>query len=154
AEAAAPETKNINDQGVVIGSMERTLDLRSTDVYERAWGVLCGVYQMVIAFGLFRASTLLSMRTKPDYLGWDFVFVWELALRGQIIQREGVALLRRFHAGATSHVKTATELKKWVEPVAKAGGTSFPHWTWAYERARSLMATPLSPRERLRVGSL
>jgi glycosyltransferase involved in cell wall biosynthesis len=56
AVAAAPETTNIDRDGKVIGSAGRTLDMRSPDVYERAWQVLCGSgYQMVIAFGLFRA---------------------------------------------------------------------------------------------------
>ena len=150
-EAVVPDTRNIDSDGRVIGSMPRTLDLQSPDVFERAHAVLTSGYQMVIAFGLFRASTLRRLRTGPDYLGWDFVFLWEVALRGQIVQTSGPALLRRFHPGATSHVKTASEMRRWVEPNSSAG-MSFPHWTWAYERARSLLATPLSPRDRWRIG--
>jgi len=150
-EAVVPDTKNIDSDDRPIGSMSRTLDLQSPDPFERARAVLTGGYQMVIAFGLFRASTLQRMRTKPDYLGWDFVFLWELALRTQIVQTSGAALLRRFHPGATSHVKTAREMRKWVEPNSSAG-MSFPHWTWAYERARALMGSPLPLRERWRIG--
>jgi len=29
----------------------------------------------------------------------------------------------------------------------------FPHWKWAYERARALLATPLPGRERRRIGA-
>ena len=78
-EAVVPNTRNIDGDDKPIGSMSRTLDLQSSDAFERARTVLVGGYQMVIAFGLFRASTLRLLRTKPDYLGWDFVFLWELA---------------------------------------------------------------------------
>jgi len=151
-EAVVPDTKNIDANGDLVGSMARALDLQSPDAFERARQVLTGAYQMVIAFGLFRASTLQRLRTRPDYIGWDFVFVWELALHGLIVMPTGPVLLRRFHAGAMSHVKTAKEMKKWVEPNSKAG-MNFPHWTWAYERARALMASPLSARERWRIGA-
>jgi hypothetical protein len=108
---------------------------------------------MVIAFGLFRSRTLQIMRTRPDYIGWDFVFVWELALRGQIVQPCGSVLLRRFHAGAMSRVKTASEMKKWVEPNSTHGMT-FPKWNWAYERVRAALASPLSAQERLQIGRM
>jgi hypothetical protein len=108
-------------------------------------------FQHVIAYGLLRASTLQIMRTRPDYIGWDPIFLWELVLRGQMVQLAGPGLLRRFHAGSISRVKTAKEMRKWVEPTSKAG-MNFPHWTWAYERARALIASPLSTRDRLRIG--
>jgi glycosyltransferase involved in cell wall biosynthesis len=152
-EAVVPDTRNIDADGKIMGSMARSLDLQSPDASERAWQILTGGYQMVIAFGLFRTSTLRMMRTRPDYIGWDFVFVWELALRGLMVQPTGSVLLRRFHAGAMSHVKTAKEMRKWVEPNSKAG-MSFPHWTWAYERARALLASPLPAKEKLRIGAM
>ena len=150
-EAVVPDTKNINDHDEIIGSMARTLDLQSSDVFERAHAVLVANYQHVIAYGLLRASTLRLMRTRPDYIGWDPVFVWELALRGQLVQLAGPVLLRRFHSGSISRVKTAKEMRKWVEPNSKAG-MNFPHWTWAYERARAVIASPLSTRDTLRIG--
>jgi glycosyltransferase involved in cell wall biosynthesis len=150
-EACVPDTKNIDIEGKITGAMQRALDLQSPDVVERARHVLWGHYQAVIAFGLFRASTLRKLRTKPDYIGWDFVFIWELALHGLMVQPQGPILLRRFHAGAMSHVKTAKEMKKWVEPNSKAG-MNFPHWTWAYERLRALLAAPMATRDRLRIA--
>ena len=151
-EAVVPATKNINDHGEIIGSMARTLDLQSSDVFERAHDVLVANYQHVIAYGLLRASTLRLMRTRPDYIGWDPIFLWELALRGQMVQSAGPVLLRRFHPGSISRVKTVKEMRKWVEPNSKAG-MNFPHWTWAYERVRALIACPLSTRDRLRIGA-
>jgi glycosyltransferase involved in cell wall biosynthesis len=62
-EAVMPDTKNIDDRGEIIGSMARTLDLQSTDVYERAHDILTARYQHVVAYGLLRASTLQLMRT-------------------------------------------------------------------------------------------
>lgn len=150
-EAVMPDTKNIDDDGKIIGSMVRTLDLQSSDVFERAHDILVASYQHVVAYGLLRASTLKVMRTGPHYVGWDPVFVWELALRGQIVQLAGPALLRRFHPGSISRVKTIKEMKKWVEPNSTAG-LDFPHWNWAYERWRALMASPLSMRDQWRVG--
>jgi glycosyltransferase involved in cell wall biosynthesis len=152
-EAVVPDTRNIDDHGEIVGSMARTLDLQSSDVVERARNVLVARYQHVVAYGLVRASTLRRMRTGPNYVGWDPVFIWELALRGQIAQPAGPVLLRRFHSGSISRVKTAKEMRKWVEPNCKAG-MNFPHWTWAYERARVLIACPLSTRDRLRIGAL
>ena len=73
-EAVVPDTKNIDDHGEIIGSMARTLDLQSPDVFQRAHDILTANYQHVIAYGLLRASTLRLMRTRPDYLGWDPVF--------------------------------------------------------------------------------
>ena len=151
-EAVVPDTKNIDDNGTIIGSMARTLDLQSSDVFERARDILMANYQHVIAYGLLRASTLRLMRTRPDYPGWDAIFAWELVLRGKMVQSAGPALLRRFHAGSISRVKTAKEIRKWVEPNSKAG-MNFPHWTWAYERARVVIACPLSTRDRLRIGT-
>ena len=151
--AVVPDAKNIDDKGEILGSMARTLDLQCADVYERARHVLVAEYQHVIAYGLLRASTLRLMRTKPDYIGWDPIFVWELALRGQLVQPAGPVLLRRLHAGSISRVKTAKEMRKWVEPNSNVG-MNFPHWTWAYERVRVLLAAPLPMRARLRIALL
>lgn len=150
-EAVVPDTKNIDDQGEIIGSMARTLDLQSPSVIQRAHDILTANYQHVIAYGLLRASTLRLMRTRPDYPGWDAVFALELALRGQMVQPAGPALLRRFHPGSISRVKTVKEMRKWVEPSSKTG-MDFPHWTWAYERAQVLMAVPMSTPDRIRIG--
>lgn len=152
-EAVMPATKNIDEAGAIIRSMERTLNLESAVPYERARQILLANYQHVIAYGLLRAPSLRRMRTGPDYIGWDPVFIWELALRGRIFQLEQLALLRRFHPGSISRVKTAREMRKWVEPDARAG-MNFPHWTWAYERARALLATSLPSREKLRISLL
>jgi glycosyltransferase involved in cell wall biosynthesis len=150
--AVMPDTMNIDVRGEIIGSMSRVLDLQSSDVFERAHDVLVANYQHVVAYGLLRASTLRVMRTRPDYIGWDPVFIWELALRGQVVQTAGPVLLRRFHTGSISRVKTVKEMRKWVEPNAKSG-MNFPHWAWAYERVRVLFACPLSRRDRLRIGT-
>lgn len=152
-EAIVPDTKNIDMEGNIVGTMDRKLDLQSADPCERARDILWGGYQMVIAFGLFRTSTLQCLRTRPDYLGWDFVFVWELALRGLMVQPRGPVLLRRYHPGAMSHVKTKKEMKKWVEPNFK-GVLNFPHWTWSYERLRCLMRSPISTRDKWRIVRL
>jgi hypothetical protein len=149
-EAVVPDTKNIDVDGNLTGSMKRALDLQQDDVVERAHAVLFGEYQMVIAFGLFRAGTLQKIRTSADYIGWDFVFNWELALWGKMVQPRGPVLLRRFHKGAMSHVKTAKEMKKWVEPNSTAGLT-FPNWKWNYERLRALMGAPIPTQKKLAV---
>jgi len=150
-EAVMPDTKNIDDNGEIIGSMERVLDLQSSDVFERAHDILVANYQHVIAYGLLRAQTLRKMRTGPNYPGWDAVFAWELAIRGKMVQSPGPVLLRRFHPGSISRVKTVKEMRKWVEPNAKAG-LDFPHWNWSYERLRALLACPMPARDRLRIG--
>ncbi len=152
-EAVMPATKNIDEQGTIIGAMDRTLDLQSASVFERARQILVANYQHVVAYGVLRATSLRVMRTQPDYIGWDPVFIWELALRGQIVQVDAPALLRRFHRGSISRVKTVKEMRKWVEPNAKAG-MNFPHWTWAYERVRALLATPLAGQDKLQVSKL
>jgi glycosyltransferase involved in cell wall biosynthesis len=152
-EAVMPATKNIDDQGQIIGQMERSLDLQSADVFDRAHKILTANYQHVVAYGLLRSASLRAMRTGPDYIGWDPIFIWELALRGQVFQLIEPALLRRFHAGSISRVKTVKEMRKWVEPNAQAG-MNFPHWTWTYERARVLLNAPVSARDKLRVSQL
>jgi len=152
-EAVMPATKNIDEDGRVIRTMERTLNLESPDAVQRARQILLANYQHVIAYGLLRAPSLRHMRTGPDYIGWDPVFIWELALRGEIFQLVEPALLRRFHPGSISRVKTVKEMRKWVEPGTSAG-MNFPHWTWAYERARSLFATPLPAGQKLQIGSV
>lgn len=149
-EAVMPATKNIDEEGTVIRTMERSLNLESPDVFERARQILLANYQHVIAYGLLRAPSLRRMRTGPHYIGWDPVFIWELALRGQVFQLVEPALLRRFHRGSISRVKTVKEMRKWVEPGTSAG-MNFPHWAWAYERTRSLLATPMNLGEKLRI---
>ena len=69
-----------------------------------------------------------------------------------MVQPDGPVLLRRFHAGSISRVKTAKEMKKWVEPNSNVG-LDFPHWELAYERARVLISCPMSMRDRLRIGA-
>ena len=150
-EAVIPGVKNIDDEGEIIGSKGRTLDLQSTDVVQRAKDVLTARYQHVVAYGLLRGGTLQAMRTGPNYIGWDPIFIMELALRGQIVQPPGPVLLRRFHPGSISRVKTVKDFRKWVEPNANAG-MNFPHWTWAYERVRTLFACPMTMHDRLRIG--
>ena len=152
-EAVMPATKNIGEEGEIIGSMDRTLEMQSSDVLERAFKVLTASYQHVVAYGLLRAPSLRAMRTGPNYIGWDPIFIWELALRGKVHQLTEPALLRRFHKGSISRVKTVKEMKKWVEPNAQAG-MNFPHWTWEYERLRSLFSCSLSVRDKLRLSSL
>ncbi len=149
-EAVMPATKNIDEEGTVIRTMERSLNLESPDVFERARQILLANYQHVIAYGLLRAPSLRRMRTGPHYIGWDPVFIWELALRGPVFQLVEPALLRRFHQGSISRVKTVKEMRKWVEPGTSAG-MNFPHWAWAYERTRSLLATPMNLGEKLRI---
>jgi glycosyltransferase involved in cell wall biosynthesis len=152
-EAVMPATKNIGEQGEFIGSMERTLDLQSSDVLDRAFKILTASYQHVVAYGLLRATSLRVMRTGPNYVGWDPIFIWEIALRGKVFQLTEPALLRRFHKGSISRVKTVKEMRKWVEPNAQAG-MNFPHWTWEFERLRSLFSCPLSARDKLRLSAL
>ncbi len=149
--AVMPDTKNIDDLGEPIGSMPRVLDLQSPDVFKRAHDILTANYQHVIAYGLIRASVLRSMRTRPAYPHWDPVFAFELALRGQVVQTMGTCLLRRFHPGSISLVKKVSEVRRWAEPEARAG-MNFPSWKVAYERARVLMACPMSVRDRTRIG--
>ena len=116
-EGVMPATKNIDDAGQVVGSMPRTLEIRSPDPYVRARDVLLATFQHVVAYGLLRASTLRRMRTGPSYPGWDPIFLWELALRGQIVQTPGTALLRRFHAGSISRVKTRKEERTTIDVI-------------------------------------
>ena len=149
--AVVPDTKNIDANGALTGSMARSLDLQQADVFLRARDVLLANYQHVIAYGLLRVSTLRGMRTGPNYPGWDAIFVWELALRGLLVQTHGPSLLRRFHAGSISRAKTAKEVRRWVDPKNRTG-INFPHWNWAYERMRILLGCPLPARERLRIG--
>ncbi len=150
--AIVPNTKNIDDKGEIIRVAERTLDLQDPSVYNRARSVLLANFQHVVAYGLIRSSSLRSMRTGPNYIGWDPIFIWELALLGPIVQPTGPALLRRYHPGSISHVKTRKELRKWVEPNASAG-VNFPHWTWAYEHTRAFARCPMSLLDRFRIGS-
>lgn len=152
-EAVMPATKNIDEDGAVIRSMDRTLNLESQDVYQRARQILLANYQHVIAYGLLRTGSLRQMRTGPNYIGWDPIFIWELALRGQVFQLVEPALLRRFHRGSISRVKTVKEMRKWVEPNARTG-MNFPHWTWAYEHGRALFATPMTVRDKTRITAL
>jgi glycosyltransferase involved in cell wall biosynthesis len=102
-EAVVPATKNIDDDGQIIGSMAKVLDLQSSDVVERAREVLVANYQHVIAYGLLRVSTLRRMRTGPHYPGWDAIFVWELSLRDKWCSRRvrrcsGAFTQVRYHA--------------------------------------------------------
>ncbi len=147
--AVMPTTTNIDDEGRITGTMARSLDLQATAVSQRARDLLLARFQHVVAYGLMRAPMLRAMRTGPHYFGWDEIFIWELALRGKIVQPDGPALLRRFHPGSISRVKTVKELRKWVEPNAKAG-MSFPHWNWVWERIRVMLATPMPGGERMR----
>jgi glycosyltransferase involved in cell wall biosynthesis len=151
--AYIPATKNIDDEGRFIRDADNTLDVSSNVAFERGRSVLLASFQHVVAYGLIRASVLRRMRTGPHYAGWDPVFVWELALWGKLAQPTGAVLQRRYHAGSISRVKTAKEVRRWVDPTAKSGFT-FPHWKWNYERMRSLLQAPIGAADKCRLALL
>jgi hypothetical protein len=152
--AYVPDIVNIDGAGAIGRRMPRTLDLRSTDPLERAIAVLSREYQMVFPQGLIRRSTLLSTPCRWNYFGWDFILLLELALRGELSHVEGPLLYRRLHRDSAAHcTRKIAEVREWIDPTVRSR-ILLPHWKWALERGRAVLACSLSFRERLELLAL
>lgn len=149
-----PDTRNINDAGETVGVLERTLDLRTTDVVERARAVLTRGYQMVFLQGLMRRDALMATSRRWDYFGWDFVLLFELALQGDVAQTRTSWLNRRLHEGQASRVQR--DLRAGVRKVEPTFGTRLlmPHWRWEMERLRAVKRAPVSAASKARLAAL
>ena len=149
--AYVPDTVNIDASGTQTQHLERSLDLRSPDPVLRADAVLSRHYQMVFPQGLMRRSTMLTTHGRWDYFGWDFVLLFELALRGHICNVEGPLLYRRRHSeSAAVQTRNVAEVRKWVDPTI-GSRILLPHWKWNWERLRGALASPLSWLDRRRL---
>jgi len=152
--AYVPDAVNIDGSGRLVRRLERTLDMRAVDPLERAEAVLSRDYQMVFPQGLMRRTTLLATSRRWHYFGWDFILLFELALRGQLCNVEGPLLQRRLHEDSAAHrTRKVAEVRKWVDPTLRSR-ILLPHWRWTCERMRASMVGPLSVRERARLLAL
>lgn len=152
--AYVPDTVNIDAAGRRLRRLPRTLDLRSNRAYERAEAVLTRGYQMVFPQGLMRRSTLIETSCNWNYFGWDFILLFELALRGHLSNIEGPLLRRRVHdESAALATRKVSEVRKWVDPTI-GSRILLPHWRWTSERFRSVLRAPIPQAERARVMGL
>ena len=149
--AYVPDAINIDDSGSFLRRLDRNLDLRESDPVQRADAVLSRHYQMVFAQGLMRRAVLVEIDGRWDYFGWDFILLFELALRGQICNIAGPPLYRRLHAdSAALNTRSVAEVRKWVDPTV-GSRVLLPHWRWDWERLKSAVRSPLSWRDRGRL---
>jgi hypothetical protein len=152
--AYVPDTANIDESGRLISRFDRTLDLREVSPVDRAMAVLTRGYQMVFHYGLMRRTTLLSTSRRWNYFGWDFILLFELALRGQLCNVEGPLFYRGVHEGSAAHcTRKVAEVRKWIDPTLHAR-ILLPHWRWSWERLRAVLACSLSTRERIELLGL
>ncbi len=146
-----PDTANIDESGAVKRYLERTLDLREPSPVDRAAAVLYRDFQMVFPQGLMRRETLLSTSCRWDYFGWDFILLFELALRGKLCQVAGPLLYRRLHKeSAAACTRKVSEVRKWVDPTVRSP-ILLPHWRWTGERLRAVLGSRLSTGEQFRL---
>lgn len=152
--AYVPDTVNIDAAGNRLDQLPRALDLRSARALERAEAVLLRTYQMVFPQGLMRHSSLMTTSRNWSYFGWDFILLFELALRGQLSNLEGPLLERRIHdRSAALATRKVAEVRKWVDPTMRSR-VLLPHWRWTAERIRSVRHAPLTLRERREILQL
>jgi glycosyltransferase involved in cell wall biosynthesis len=149
-----PHTRNIDAAGTVVGELPRTLDLPTDDVVERAHAVLTRGYQMVFPQGLIRRSAMLSTSRRWHYFGWDFILLFELALRGRIAQTSTAYLQRRLHERQASRVQR--DAKQGTREVEPSFRTRFllPHWRWESERMRAALRAPIPLTSKIRIATL
>jgi glycosyltransferase involved in cell wall biosynthesis len=152
--AYVPNAVNIDGGGRFVRHLERTLDLRAVNPLERAEAVLSRDYQMLFPQGLMRRTTLLTTSRRWNYFGWDFILLFELALRGQLCNVEGPLLQRRLHEdSAANRTRKVAEVRKWVDPTLRSR-ILLPHWRWTWERMRAALVGPLSALDRARLLTL
>ena len=150
----SPRVSNIDADGIVTGTVVRSLDLQSADPLDRINAVLTRTYQMVYPQGLMRRESLMSTSRRWTYFGWDFILLFELALRGRITETERSILLRRLHQGQASRVqRDVSQGMKTIEPTFH-GRLLLPHWRWTLERLRAAIDAPVSSVDRRRALSL
>lgn len=149
--AYIPDTVNIDAKGNQVGHLQHTLDLRSDRAEVRAEAVLTRNYQMIFDQGLMRRSVVKTTSQNWTYFGWDFVLLFELALRGQLSNVEGPLLYRRLHEESTARAtRRVAEVREWVDPTLRSR-ILLPHWKWTAERVRAAVRAPLTRAEQARV---
>lgn len=152
--AYVPDTVNVGASGERLKHFPKTLDLRSDDPIDRAKAVMTRNYQMVFTLGLMRRSTLMTTSRDWSYFGWDFILLFELALRGQLSNIDGPLLQRRIHEESAAHSTTkVSEVREWVDP-SLGSKVLLPHWKWVGERTRAVANAPLTISQKSRVLSL
>ena len=148
-----PHTLNIDALGLPIETRAQNLDLTSKDPCVRALSVLGATYQMTFVQGLFRRIELERARMRWNFVGYDFVLLLELALRGRMTLPAGAVLRRRLHDGqATASLHRLATMHEF-EPNSKAIA-AFPHWRWAAERLRSVTLADLPVAARTRIAMM
>lgn len=148
-----PTVVNIDGEGKRLAARTETLDLCSDDALARARSVLTDSYQMTFLQGLMRRTVLSSTSMRWSFIGYDFILLLELALRGKLTRLADAVLYRRLHDKQATRALHDAATAAQFEPKAQVR-VAFPQWRWTLERLRATSSAPLPARQRVAVLSL
>lgn len=139
--AIFPRAQNIDVDGTFLPTPLDTLDLSSHDPIDRIRSVLLGTYQMTYLQGLFRRSALAALPMRWNYIGYDFILLFELAIRGRCLRSDRLVLYRRLHADQATRALHTRQTMATFEPAASP--YAVPHFVWAVARIRAVLRSSL-----------
>lgn len=115
-----PRSRQINEAGIVIGSRDRVVDLRSPSPARRLGHFLVHHSRCDGVLGLHRRAELLRSGLIRGYRGGDEVLYAELALRGPIWEIPEALFERRVHQNSSlAQAGGPDAVTAWFDPDAQ-----------------------------------
>ena len=125
-------------------------NLRSDSAVERLRYAMFANHWVNSLAGVIRRSALERTHLLPKFAGGDYCLMAELAAQGKLVQIAEPLFLRRLHPGSSSQNTTD---QKWQKEFFKAGlgATCLPTWYRTAHHFRTILASDLGFREKLRL---
>jgi len=138
-----PRTLLIDAAGEVIEPYDDRLNIDATDPGQRARQYLTSVSMANAVFGVHRLADLRRSRLIGAYNSSDQVLLYELALRGQIIEIPARLFMRRVHDDSSLRANiTPTDVRRWFTG-AGAPAVVYPRTRMLTELVRSSLTADI-----------
>ena len=144
-----PRAVEIDEEGVVLGSFDDSLQLLSPYPHRRLRTFLDRYENSNCLFGLMRTDALTSTRLMGDFLSADVVLLAEIALRGRFIEVPERLFQRRWRQRSAPPDKDASEVARYYG-MSETARLSLRRSRRFAEYGRGILAAPLDPAEQAR----
>ncbi len=140
-------TDRIDENGDKLSELRSTQSYERSSPYRRLRAYVGDRTKAPQIFGVMRRSTLLETALLGDYVGSDFTFLQEMAMRGRFAYIEEPLFLFRLHAQQHS-ASSADEKVRWFNPDQKA--PMMPRWMALGGMLDSVRRVPMGWSDKLR----
>jgi glycosyltransferase involved in cell wall biosynthesis len=141
-------TRTIDEAGAPTGVQEPHDFSDSDRPHVRLRDAICDARNIIVGFGVSRASVLRQTPLFKPYPSSDAFLQADLALRGRLHEIPEILFNRRLH-DRTGHAIPMHERLAWSDP-SRANELYFPTWRRIGEYLRAIARAPMGALERLR----